>query len=270
MLLGYYKSLNPVEIPLPHATKFCIFIWYMSSKSCRGMGFKIFYLAITIIGCSGPTVSGGQVGSIAVDFIKTSGYNTITDTAQGTIYNFDGRLIIKVISPLSQYMIIDSLETIVYYPNERKVLIIRRTVRSFIPLFQTFVGFFRNDNPIPVLNFRISESQRKGDSLITRWTPRDKKVKFSGNLEMIYWRDMPVSTTSYDRKGRIVAQMLYSQDTTINGRHVPLHISSRLIQGKDALIETMSFRSLALDADIPPEVRGFKVPDDINPEVVQW
>jgi hypothetical protein len=208
--------------------------------------------------------------TLRVDFTKIESRNRNIDTVKGSIYSFENRIVVSISSPITQIMIIDSFTTLIYNPGEHSGVQIRRKAPSFLPFFQTFIGFFKGDQAIPAMYFRIAQSSKKGDTLFTSWVPADKKSGFKGRLETAYWKDRPVRTSSIDNKGRLLSRMLFSRDTLVNNKHVPLQIVTLTVQGSDTLQEKVTFGNLLINDPVPDSIRRFIVPSDVSIKVLEW
>jgi hypothetical protein len=208
--------------------------------------------------------------SLQVSFTKIESRISSIDTVTGTIHSFDGRMVIAIVYPITQFMLIDSLTTLIYNKEERAVVQIKRKSRSILPFFHTFIGFFRGAQAIPAMYFKIDQSSQKGDTLITCWVAKDKKNGFKGKIETAYWKDRPVSTSSIDKKGRVLSRMVFSNDTMVTGKHVPFHIVTYTMQGADTLCEDVSFSNLQIGTPVPDSIRKITIPPDIPVKMLEW
>jgi hypothetical protein len=214
--------------------------------------------------------SEGSNIPLSVDFTKILNRNNIHDTVTGTIYSFDNRMVISITHPINQYMLIDSLTTFIYNIDERSATQLQRKNPTFLPFFQTFAGFFGGDQAKPVTFFKIDNSRKTGDSLITTWVPKDKKTGFNGRIEMVYWNDRPLRTRSIDKKGRVLLRMEFSNDSLVRGRHVPFKILTRTVSGTDTLREEVAFRNLYLGMPPPDSIKTLRIPHDVPVKVLEW
>lgn len=208
--------------------------------------------------------------AIQVSFTKIESRVSSIDTVKGTIHSFDNRMVIVAAYPITQFMFIDSLTTLIYNKEERTAVQIRRKSRSILPFFHTFIGFLSGEQGIPVIQCKINQSSKRGDTLITNWVARDKKTGFKGKIETAYWKDRPLSTSFIDKKGRMLSQMVFSNNTMVNGRNVPLRIVTKTLQGADTLHEDVSFSSLLIGMPVPDSIKKIAIPPDIPIKVLEW
>jgi hypothetical protein len=218
-----------------------------------------------------PTASGGEIrNEVSVDFTKIEMKHSRSDTVHGAIYSFEGRKVVKIGFPIVQYILIDSFSTLIYNPGERAGVQIRRKNITFLPFFQTFIGFFQGDKAFPLMHLRISASTINKDTLRTRWVPEDKSSRFHGFFEMVYCNDVPISVGTYDKKEKLLSQMLFSCDTIIAHHHVPLRIKTVTINNADTMLEDVTFHGVKIRDTVPGDVRDFKMPADVPVRVVEW
>ena len=208
--------------------------------------------------------------TVQVSFTKIESRVSSIDTVKGIIHSFDGRVVIAAAYPICQVMLIDSLTTLIYNKEERTAVQIRRNVRSVLPFYQTFIGFLCGEPAVPVMQCKIDRSSKRGDTLITSWVARDKKTGFEGKIETAYWKDRPVSASSIDKKGRVLSHMVFSNDTMVNGKHMPLRIVTRTLQGADTFCEDVSFSSLLIGMPVPDSIKNIAIPPDIPVKVLEW
>jgi hypothetical protein len=214
--------------------------------------------------------SEGLFIPLSVDFTKILNRDRGHDTVTGKIHSFENRMVISVTHPINQYMFIDSLSTFIYNIEERSAIQLQRKSRSFLPFFQTYVGFFGDGQAIPVMFFKIDKSRKSGDSLVMTWVPKDKKTGFNGRIETVHWKDRPLSTCSIDKKGRILTRMEFSNDSLLNGRHVPFRMLTYTISGTDTLREEVLFRNLHIGMPPPDSIKIMRIPSDVSVKVLQW
>jgi hypothetical protein len=236
------------------------------SNNLLSMNIQVFLVIFTVF----LEVRAAALSPLQVSFTKIETRVSSIDTVKGTIYSFDGRMVIAIVYPITQFMLIDSLTTLIYNKEERVAVQIQRKSRSILPFFHTFIGFFSGEQAIPVMYFKIDQSFKKGDTLITCWVAKDKKSGFKGKIETAYWKDRPISTSSIDKKGRVLSRMVFSNDTMVSGKHVPLRIVTRTMQGADTLCEDVSFSNLQIGTPVPDSIRKITIPSDIPVKVLEW
>jgi hypothetical protein len=214
---------------------------------------------------------GGEVAKfLTADFTKIKKSESTGDTVKGSAHWFENRLVIKVTAPIAQYMVIDSLQTIIYNPSENTGIRMIRKTRDFLPFFNTFSGFFKGEQVAPQVNFKIKTSVRKNDSLYTEWVPDGGKTSFRGKFEAVFYNDKPVRATTYDKKGALLYQMSFGHDTLINGTHVPLRIRARTPARSGSILEDVEFSNVSVNKPIPGEIAKFKIPPEASIKVMEW
>jgi hypothetical protein len=202
--------------------------------------------------------------TLTADFVKVERQKEINDTVRGTLYYFSGRMVITIHSPITQYMLIDSMQTLIYNPSEHAGIKINHKAGAFLPFFHTFAGFFKGNQVVPQVNFKVKESVKKGDSLYSQWIPRDYTTAFKGRFETVYCNDRPVRATTYDKKGAVIGLMTFDQDTLINGTDIPLTIATLTPSRSGPVSESVKFRNVLLNKAIPFAIENFKIPSDVQ------
>lgn len=229
--------------------------------------FKGLLISLTLL-C--PRISADGSSPLRVSFTKIESRASAADTVIGTVHSFDGRMVIAVTSPIIQYMLIDSAKTLIYNKDERTAIQLQQKGRLFLPFFHTFIGFFGGDQAIPVMDFKIRGSRKSGDTLVTTWAPKDKKTGFKGRIETVYWKDRPVQTRSLDNRGRELSRMEFSNDSLVNGRHVPFGIVTFTPNGAGMQREEVTFRDLAIGEPVPDSIKTMTIPAGIPVTVLEW
>ncbi|MBN2189165.1 MAG: hypothetical protein JW699_06910 [Chitinispirillaceae bacterium] len=235
------------------------------------MGLKIIPLVRILVLFIPLTVSGESDEIIQVEFAKIKVEKGRSDSVEGTIYSFESRLLIKIDRPIDQRMVVDSLSTLIYNPSEQACVQIRRKSRAFLPVFSSFFDFLNAAGRIvPEQHFTIKGTVKRGDSLYTHWAPDHKRTSFRGRIETVYYRDKPVSVSTFDGKSRVLSLMLFSRDTLIKGFHLPMEITTCEIQKRDTVREKVSFRNLSMGGALPDSIRCFRIPPEVPCEVIEW
>jgi hypothetical protein len=179
-------------------------------------------------------------------------------------------MVIKVTAPIAQFMIIDSSSTLIYNCGERSAIQFRSNSSAAMPLFQVFFKLYQGNQLLPPSPFKQGTTQKSGDTLHSTWILETKKKTSPVRFESVYYKDEPVMEGLYDAKGMCISLLQFSKDTLINGRHVPLRISSSVPQGSLMLIETVSICHLLTNANVPEEILHFKLPPEIPVKVIEW
>lgn len=235
-------------------------------NSLKKIGTLVVFVALS--------VGGGEVKrTLTADFTKCtktkSGMSGV-ESVKGNLYGFENRMVIKVTSPIIQYLIIDSGTTVIYNSGERSAFRLLSTNPAVFPFFATFIGFFKGDQMVPQVNFRIHSSVKRGDSLYTLWVPGGDKNTFRGEFETVYCNDNPVRVTTSDKKGKLLYQMTFGHDSLIDGARVPLRISTLTPVRSDSLLEEVEFSRVSVNKPIPDDITHFKIPPDVPIKVLKW
>lgn len=231
----------------------------------------IYKYALLLLALYGSAQSGdGLLKTVNADFVKVEHQHINNDTVRGALYYTGGHMVILVRFPIEQYMVIDSLQTLIYNQSERTGIRIIGKTRAFLPFFNTFIGFFKGDQVAPQVNFKIKTSVRENDTLYTEWRPDGGKTSFTGKFETVFYNDRPVRATTCDKKGAILYQMSFGHDTVIGGAHVPLRISTRTPARIGSILEEVEFRNISVNKPVPDEIANFKIPDGVQVKVIEW
>ncbi|HAJ80607.1 MAG TPA: hypothetical protein DCO75_12650 [Fibrobacteres bacterium] len=227
--------------------------------------FGIFFFTI-IYYANAASVSGIKAETVKVDFKKVSS----TDTIMGTFYIFDNKMVSYVKYPVLQIMVIDSLQTLIYYPNEKTALFYKRTTSAIMPLFNMFLSFFYDRQFLSEINFILISSQKKDDTLITSWSTNNKKKKLTFTADMAFYNDKPLYCKTYNYKKDLTNKIDFFDYIIINGHDVPMKIQSTATENKKIFNESIQFTNPSINQPVPKEIKEFHVPAQTLVKEIKW
>jgi hypothetical protein len=195
---------------------------------------------------------------------------SIFDTIRGVLYSNYSKMFIKVTHPVLQLMIIDSTSSLIYYPEEKSALLLKRSNRPFMPFFQMFINFIRNEQPAPDIHFSLEESIKKDDTLYTFWIPSENRIKHKLRVTMAYCSDRPLSTSTFDKNGHLIGRMRYLSDTLLGGNHVPKRIMMETAQNTDVRYDDVVFSDILFGGPFSPELLNFHIPVGVPVKEMEW
>jgi hypothetical protein len=225
----------------------------------------------TLIAFVSLSAGGGEFNkTLSADFTKTKSGGSGVERVAGNLFWLGDRMVVTITSPIRQFFLIDSESTLIYNSGERSAVKLHSKNPAVLPLFTTFIGFFKGEQMVPRAKFRIKSSVKRGDSLYTQWVPEGDDVFFKGNFVTVYCVDEPVRAATYDNKGNLLYRMTFGHDTLIDGTRVPLRISTLTPVCSDSTLEEVDFRNVSVNKPVPAGIVNFKIPPEVPIKVLEW
>lgn len=228
--------------------------------------FKV--AALLLISCT--PAMGTAFNSCSVDFVKIARSGSALDTVKGSIFAAKLQIMVKVHSPRIQFMKIDSNSMLIYNPDERTALQMPRNNPVSLPFFQVLMTFLEGNTFPFQITCKAGAAVKKGDSLFIDWIPDGKKASFPGRFKTVYFQDRPAKIEAFEKKGKLLYRMEFSNDTLILGKNIPLQVITKSFQGRDTVYESVKFKNIAVDKPFPDEILNFKLPAEVPIKVIEW
>jgi hypothetical protein len=200
---------------------------------------------------------------LAASFEQVNERNGVEETARGVLHYLPerGRILLEVRDPLVQWIVIDSTETTVYYPDVKKTI---RLGGVGLSPYQVFVAFWRNapvETGLSSLGFEACSTRVRGDSLESWWKPAPGLGADDVRIRWIFRNDDPVRIDLHGKRGRLLETLRFGSYVESGGGRVPLEIESERFQ-PEAERERIVF-SLPVRSEQPPAaILEFPIPDD--------
>jgi hypothetical protein len=173
----------------------------------------------------------------------------------------------NVTFPVNQIMTFTKKETYVYYPGEKKCILIvnRDEISNF-----NFIEPAERKLDLSTLGLKLTGS-RKHDGILTElWTaPAVLNFPFSN---MITEKDLKGRLLKFEvrkKDGSILSRLQYSGYKTIEGKEVPMDISSYTAGSRSGIEERFTLKNPVINPKLPEIIRNFKLPDGTKIEKIE-
>jgi outer membrane lipoprotein-sorting protein len=210
---------------------------------------------------------------IKFDFKKTTVDSGGTDIIGGFIFIRDpgpdtGRsLYFHVTYPVDQIMTFSKKETYVYYPSEKKCIIIvnRDEVSNF-----NFIGQISEKMDFSAMGYR-SSGKKKMDGVTSEvWVPQSVNNALFKSITCA--SDGKGRLTGYEirkKDGSLMLKASYGNYTKIEGKDIPLDIASYSSVGKSGYEERFQLMDPDTKPQLPDIIKDFKLPAGTSTERIE-
>jgi hypothetical protein len=211
---------------------------------------------------SGPD---STVAYLQSSFEQTNRQGETEESVRGVFHYVPARsrILLEVHDPVVQWIVIDSAETMVYYPNEKQVF--RLTGGSLSP-YQIFAAFWEGaplETGLSSLGFEACSTSIRGDSLESWWKPT---VGIRGDEVRVRWvfrNDYPVCIEFHGRDGKIVEGLRFGGYVESRKGRIPLEIEAEQHYPEPSW-ERIVFSPPLPSSHVPAFIREFTIPDDVR------
>ncbi len=193
------------------------------------------------------------------------------DSVKGTIfYQPPNDILIYVTEPVNQHLKFNDKTLVIYYPDEKKAFRIQARVPFVLPFFQAFISLTNKNLGLAEMGYTLSQSEKRGDTLITRWVPPAKVKKAVGPIIIGMVNDQVGFMEMQNSKGRTIGRVSYSDYSKIGNIMLPMRVSAVRYLGKDTTYETVYYSNPRLNVKLPDEVVNFQIPKGTEIKEVSW
>lgn len=193
------------------------------------------------------------------------------DTVKGVIfYQPPEDILIHITEPVNQYLKFKHKTLLIYYPNEKKAFRIEARIPFLLPFFQAFVEITNKDLGLTEMGYTLSQSEKRGDTLISRWAPPAKVKKTVGPIIIGMVNDQVGFVEMQNSKGKTIGKISYADYLKIGNVMLPMKVSAIRYLGKDTTYETVYYSNPQLNVQLPDEVINFRIPEGTEIKEVSW
>lgn len=211
------------------------------------------------------------VQSIQVDFEREWKERGRQEVIKGTFYyQASGRTVVWVREPISQWMIGEEDQLILYYPHDRQAFRFTSQPPSYFPIFEAFTGALKEDYGLTNMGYSLANHQIKGDTLTTRWSPSRQVSERLGDFTLVYVSDKIGYAELKRADGSIMSRSFYGNHIKHGAHHFPLQISTTRYGDADSSYERITYSNPQFNICLPEAVENLTVPSDIEIEEITW
>jgi len=185
-----------------------------------------------------------------------------TETFAGKFYlKFPDYFFLSVHSPLNQIIISRGDTTLVYFPDVRKAF--QSLVKNpFDPelagsLFQAQRGW-----DLRGIGYTLSKEEAEGDTILRHWVPQQRAAV--GAVAVREWKGRVVGVEVFDGDGRRMVETRYLRFLQSGELSIPTRIVSISLADGDTLSETIRYRRLRVNEEVPDSILNYRLPEDVE------
>lgn len=238
-----------------------------------GQGKSSMHIIVLILLLALNSVTHGsqKVDTISLKFERKVVQNDSTETAKGiAYYQAPQKVFIDVQDPVSQIMLVNGEVMLIYYPVEKKAFRIKAKGAIPMPFIQGILSVMKDDYGLTEMGYTLTKHEKKGDTLYTYWDPPEKLKENMGKFILGTANGILVYAEARKSKGKATAKSFYSKHIELAGKQFPLEVRSEIVDGNSRMEESVSYSDVKLNISLPDRVTGFKLPDSVPVEEVEW
>jgi outer membrane lipoprotein-sorting protein len=205
------------------------------------------------------------ISTATIEFRRECVQKNDSEIVEGTIFfRSKGPILLKIKKPLQQWMQLEGSVMTLYYPDSKKAFIIKQSNPFTLPFVQAFVGSAESDFGLEKLNFTLTKSETRNDSVHFFWAaPKSLKKKISG-VHIVYSRGKLLFAEIADNHGNPQVMIACGNFYAYKGVFLPLSLAIENHEKNSPSSERVYFAVPAINTVLPPEADGFKIPPGID------
>lgn len=195
---------------------------------------------------------------------KATETSTFSDTSAGHIYyNTNGKLMIKVHSPVHQWIIHEQDNMTIYFPEKNKGYQYHNLRHQTVPFFDAFISHVKEDFGLSELGFTLAEDSSRADTLFTYWNFTGEKQKENiGKFILGYVQQRIVYAEAKTVEGNTFKKTYFKNHIQHEGRYYPKEIHLITHEPDRILREFLYYDEIKFNTSFPRDVQNFTIPQD--------
>lgn len=211
------------------------------------------------------------VDNITADFTLVTRSGSSVETVRGSLFHLAAqKTILRVTDPVLQWSVFEGRTLLIYYPQERRAFRFISRNRLLLPFSTSFVGLVKMDFGLSDAGFRLEETEVREGVFESTWSPPSAVRSVIGKAVVGVREDRPFYMELYDPDGAVATRIEYS--AYVDRGLLRLPTKAKTIQHGDGetVEEEYTYTHLRINADLPEDVVGFRLPDAIEVEEIYW
>ena len=209
--------------------------------------------------------------TLAIEFRHEYSEGGSIEAVKGTVYYLaPTKVILKVTSPINQWMVLKGKEMTIYYPDENMGFYIVSQSPISLPFFEAFIGAIKEDYGLTDIGYTLSNHEIRGDTLFTYWSPPKKLSKVLRKLTLVHISNKLTYTELKGTDGTIISKSFYSDHIRYGAIYFPLKITTIRYIKTDSIIEKVVYSNPQFNISLPQEITNFKIPLDAEVKEIKW
>lgn len=230
----------------------------MESHLYRRLGVLLLAASLPLGIC--PAAHGADA-YVRAPFLQVDESLNGEESARG-IFHYLGdrrRVILEVVDPLSQWIVANSAETSVYYPESGETFRMEGAGPSPYQIFAAFCEGAPWETALSVPGFEPCSTAIRGDSLESWWEPASRTGEKGARVRWVIVEDLPSRFEVRDGEGRAIVTIRFDRFVEFEGKRVPLEVVSETL-GEGIERQSITFSLPTFSVDAPESIRSFSVP----------
>jgi len=189
----------------------------------------------------------------------------------GRIYYIPpAQTVVKIETPIRQWIVYKKNEMLIYNPDENKAFRIIFEYPVSLPFFQAFIGVLKEDFGLSELGYTLSKYERRDASLISIWVPPKQAAPWLGDVTLEYRDNKLICVEFKDSKGKMASKSVYAKHVAFNSTYFPMEISTVYDSSPTATSEFIQLKNSRFNAPLPQDVANFQIPPNVVPREIRW
>jgi hypothetical protein len=178
---------------------------------------------------------------------------------------------LDVSEPVRQFIWYAPKDTLAFYPESRKAIRVEYAKPQTIAEEREFGILASRDKGLSAAGYRMKTIEADGDGAESVWSPPPELAKSVREVRVkTDAEDRIVSMETTGLAGKTIQKVLYSGYNGNRGGF-PAEVTTRIFLPDGSVAAETRLSILSAEArPVPERISGFRLPDDVVPEVLAW
>jgi hypothetical protein len=189
-----------------------------------------------------------------------------SDSTAGEVYYTPQKIILKITEPINQWIEVHQNETVLYYPDQRKGILLKSQEESFVNFINTFLASALEDYNLSNQDFSLYKNEFKGDTLYSYWKSGVTQIYFT----LIHFEDRLVKVESRDEENNFITSVSFMDHIQFERRFYPTRMDFMQEYKGNKTVEWVTLSEIIFNKSFPEEINNFTIPQEVELKVIDW
>jgi len=224
----------------------------------------IFFIQILL--CA--SIFAVEINTLQMPFTRISKDNISSSITKGTIYHSPGKTILIIEKPIDQWVLIDTINTIYYYPDKAEAISISAKNSTKISFLEDILNILDESYGLEDVSLQNTSNEIINDTLVTTWEPEEENTGFV--YELSFYDNKLVKNEVINEIIDFSLTTFYYDYLKFNNYFLPTRLVS--IKNSEELVSTdiYEYEYFKINVELQAEIMEFVLPQNTKITKRQW
>lgn len=184
------------------------------------------------------------------------------------MYYSRDKIILVVNFPINQWVIIDTVKSVFYYPDKKEAIEISAKNSTPLSFLEDILNLLNETYGLEDAMMEISNTEVINDTLITTWEPIEKDTGFE--FQLFFFDNKLMKSKLSNKRLDLMQTTYYNNYQDYDNIYLPNDIISVKSQEDYFSTNIYEYQDFNINNDLPDEIDNFELPLDTKLTKREW